>query len=635
MKRCLATLLALAALACVVGPAEGAVKFLLARQIPAGPYSYYLDPVNGSDANDGTTLEQAWATVAKVTSGSTSADTIHITNMNSTITTVDWPDRTYYSTDVNQFGKIKWTFSEEKRVGQFANHDMWVLAPISIKAISPASNDVDGRIRNGSVLNPSATAGGEGNTHGYDNHSSYPYAHSLNVGFDVNDVNFLTIATASSLVSTITNAVEHSRPQVTTAAILTILESAPSAGSFRPAYTNVSKVIQFNKSQLDYTNLALLSPVASSPTLATVTAMFEGPWLDHMNGPAADWVCHPSDWMPNYGRDLSTSIGIGAMMLHLNYTNTQKETLMIRFVQLGIDLYGISQDGGSWIWHADGGIGSGRKWPILFAGIVLNNVAMKGITGIAFQEDGQTFYVAAAPADVCSVPYALSVDHPIYGSQVNVTHDSATVVGIETSWVTGSYRDYFALYSGPGSTSGVGGGYQIASIDDNTHLTLASAYPDTTENNVGAIIGRYIWYGHGMYEPDPVVGDFNEYVVGDIGLPEYGIHHNWAPINDGKNWDTDYRRDCTANAWGGFVLAAIIMESGASAKTLWAHDPLFDYMDRYMAEEQSIQDTGYDFMGKAQAGISWYRQNSLSPYTSFVEDMWDTYRANYPPVWSE
>jgi hypothetical protein len=96
-------------------------------------------------------------------------------------------------------------------------------------------------------------------------------------------------------------------------------------------------------------------------------------------------------------------------MLHLNFPNAQKEKLLIRFVQLGIDFYGIVQDGGEKNWAANGGHASGRKWPILFAGLVLNDPNMKNIGRpdipgygpshpeyVHFGEDDQTFYVAEA-----------------------------------------------------------------------------------------------------------------------------------------------------------------------------------------------------------------------------------------------
>lgn len=53
------------------------------------------------------------------------------------------------------------------------------------------------------------------------------------------------------------------------------------------------------------------------------------------------------------------------------------------------------------------------------------------------------------------------------------------------------------------------------------------------------------------------------------------------------------------------------------ARTLWGHDALFDYQDRYM------QVTASD--GDYPGWRSW---------NNFTAAMWDTSRADYGPVWS-
>ena len=67
-------------------------------------------------------------------------------------------------------------------------------------------------------------------------------------------------------------------------------------------------------------------------------------------------------------------------------------------MQLGIDLMGIVDDGGDKNWMNNGGHASGRKWPILFAGLMLDDAKMKGIgsTRVYFGPDMQTFIVTKA-----------------------------------------------------------------------------------------------------------------------------------------------------------------------------------------------------------------------------------------------
>jgi hypothetical protein len=65
--------------------------------------------------------------------------------------------------------------------------------------------------------------------------------------------------------------------------------------------------------------------------------------------------------------------------------------LLIRFIQRGIDTYGLIGSGRKW--SGDGGHWNGRKWPLLFAGLVLNDQPIREAlaTGL-FSEDQQTYY---------------------------------------------------------------------------------------------------------------------------------------------------------------------------------------------------------------------------------------------------
>ena len=419
------------------------------------------------------------------------------------------------TTQISQFG-ITWTFAQPVQFGQFANGDYWVVGPVTIVEINPPSTDSNGRVINGSMVNPSPQ---NGTRQGYDsstygNNTSFDAA--LNVarpdGLDLSVTNPLVLSTASSLVSSISVAEAGHRPQLQTAAILTVLDTAPPAGSFRPPYSGSDKSIQFNTSQINRTLLRNYPAVADTPEWSTVERDFERPWIDHV----PNWLgreIHPIDNMPDYGREISSKIGRAALMLHLDVPLAQKETLLIRYLQMGIDMYGVALDGGEDNWQPNGGHASGRKWPILFAGLMLNDSDMQNIgpgegSGQAyFGEDAQTFYVTQ--------------------EDIDRTHD-----------------------------------------------------------------------------PDLRGCTYEKYTQEDLGLAEWGIRHATQPIRDNAAWCANYRTCCTANAWAGFVLAAHMMD----AKSLWDHDPLFDYQDRYMG----IQEPG-----------DWTRCHD-----GFTETMWDTYRNN-------
>jgi hypothetical protein len=312
---------------------------------------------------------------------------------------------------ISQFG-ITWTFDQEYEFGQFANGDYWVAGPVTIIAISPPSTDVAGRVINGSMVNPSPQ---DGATQGYDSSMYGQYGPYYDAAInaarpnnqDLSAANPLVLPAGSSLVSAISLPEAGARPQLQTAAVLTVLSAAAPEDSFRPPYSGSDKTIRFNLSQVNSDLLAQLPPVASTPELATIEAYFERPWIDHVPNWLADYH-HPEDNLPNYGREISARVGAGALMLHLDVAN--KETLLVRYLQVGIDLYGVVQDGGTENWVPNGGHASGRKWPILFAGLILDDTDMQNIGSgdgsgaVYFGEDAQTFYVSQADIDMTHTP---------------------------------------------------------------------------------------------------------------------------------------------------------------------------------------------------------------------------------------
>jgi hypothetical protein len=555
------------------------------------------------------------------------------------------------ATSVKQFG-ITWTFDANYTTGQFANGDYWVIGPVTIIGITPASTVTEGRTKNGSMLDPTwQDSYVEAGSHQGLDSAIGGWDSTKNVarpdGNDLSAGNPLVIEPNHSLLSVISvDAV--TRYQLSDAAILTILGSAPEPNSFRPPYSGTDKTIKYNVSDLDYSSLSTLTPVASAPNLATAEGWFERPWLSFHY--YMDCV-HPVNNMPGRNDLFAERIGEGALVLNLNYTNAQKKTLMIRFVQVGIDLYGILANDGRRIWTANGAQSQGRKMPILFAGTVLNDPNMKAIGSksgdylyskgyepadeptdyLHFAEDDQIFSVIAQ--DVFSPPYTLQGCYMGSGKgtsagNVKVVHDSNVVVGIGTSWLGLTYystvvhqsadphyfyfgveKDNKAYYT---SLTQYSAGYVIKSIDSDTQITLTTPYQgDTNETgNAKYAIAGQIFYGHGL----PGVGltqgfDYSEYLSANVGLPEWGINHESIRYKDGLDWAANYRVNVGRAGLGSHQLTALIM----GLKTLWNHDVYFDYIDRYMQ------------IMVGQSG------RSLSVFSA---DMWDAYRANYGNVWT-
>ncbi len=307
------------------------------------------------------------------------------------------------SSSVSQWG-ITWQFDQPYPVGQFCNGDWWVVGPVTVIGITPGTQNLNGRIINGSMINPPVNG-----DHGYDStlyagYGSGSFKSNLNVAQNLP----ITIQPSSSLISCISQIGTPSNgsvSQLRTAAVLTVLAAAPPADAFRPPYSGSDKTIQHRESQLDYSVLADLPPTAGAPSLASTASSFARVWLDHCSRWYSRYM-HPVENMPDYYRAFTSLTGTAGLLLNSNYTDAQKRDLLVGLVQLGIDNYGNMVNGARW---GVNGHCNGRKFPILFAGRVLNDAAMLSAgqtyrtifngpghpaNNIApFSEDGQTFYV--------------------------------------------------------------------------------------------------------------------------------------------------------------------------------------------------------------------------------------------------
>src|SRR5690606_34892599 len=149
------------------------------------------------------------------------------------------------------------------------------------------------------------------------------YQPSMNAAYGISPSSPLVVAPGSSLISTRSDPVSDALPQLEDAAILTVLSTTPEEGSFRPAYVGTDKSIRYSKDDLDYLKLPNLAPVVGAPSLATVSDYFERPWLDHIPGWQARFM-HPSNNMPDYGREIALQIGTGALALLVDNATPDK-----------------------------------------------------------------------------------------------------------------------------------------------------------------------------------------------------------------------------------------------------------------------------------------------------------------------
>lgn len=433
-----------------------------------------------------------------------------------------------YRKEICQHG-ITWIFEEPVKSGQFITGDWWVIGPVKIVKITPepgpaitdtskpwlnrwgdTSLKTDTLMRNGSMIVYRA-----GSYQGYDSrNSSYRDSCSIKLPF--------LLGPGLSLVSTISNdtlpvenfcsnimwdSEKQVRVTLKSAAVLTCLEEVPPRDAFRPPFAGTEKPI-FRTRDIKWDLLPQLEPEGDVPSWTEFEEYFSRCWPDHlMSWEQQELV--PNENMPNYGREHARVISIASLMLMLDVPTRQKEKLTIGMIQHGIDLYGTAMNGG--YWNEGGGHSSGRKWPVLFAGIMLGDSSFFDLPPSAiFQEDTQTYY-------------------------------------------------------GEG------------------------------------------WFGQKV-------------------LWQMIMHHGRRETYEEKppaqweRWDRtseSYRICCTSSAWVGTALAARYLK----AVSIWGHDAFFDYVDRWMQEDDPYA---------ADRGDNRRPQAETTTFDPFVTAMWKAYRPFSP-----
>jgi hypothetical protein len=449
---------------------------------------------------------------------------------------------------VSQYG-MTWTFDKPAPVGRFVNGDWYVVGPVTVIAIDPKplygseipKNQLDHmdnerpevqRVRNGFMLNPPARMKVAYDS-GVRNWFDPSLIQKLPVEMKAGDSLVSTVSMPKNLVlhaqlrNKIERGVEDCSP-IRTAAVLTCVAGPQPAEAVRPAFCDRRQHIYLAR-DLRRELLPTAARTASTPDIAQYVRFTERPWV----GTCFFGFEEPVENMPQYGLEYGRVVGLSALLLCTDLTPEQKEPLLVNFVQIGIDLGGMVRAGHPG-WQCWGGHGSGRKLPIVFAGMLLGDPELEHVNRsfprASFGEDEQTAYGDA--------------------------------------W-TGA-KVVFAGHSG---------------IDEATG------------------IGR----NHGRGEP-------------------WGPYEHTPPTawKDGQNTSESYRRCCTSVGWVAQALALRLMHAEGS----WAHDAFFDYVDRWMFENDG------DFVKQIKAATGkdfdkdWARQGQC--WDTFVNEMWAKYRTTLP-----
>lgn len=107
------------------------------------------------------------------------------------------------------------------------------------------------------------------------------------------------------------------------------------------------------------------------------------------------------------------------------------------------------------------------------------------------------------------------------------------------------------------------------------------------------------------------------------------LGRNWPLISPTEQLGEAYRRCCTSVSWVGEALTIHLMR----AENVWNYPPFFDYVDRWMTEDdaQAIAEIkaqgGLDYSANRdrQGQTRFCLQGEFPQYT-FIDDMWTAYR---------
>ncbi len=311
-----------------------------------------------------------------------------------------------FTETVSQYG-ITWRFDRKAHVGRFVTGEWYVIGPVTVVEITPKplfgqevvasgkwqlinENAVmedkykDTWSRNGSRLNQ----GADTVYAGFDSRLPHGFYQSslvtrLAVAMKPGDALISTISTPEPIVHN-----SHGQP-VGTAAILTCLMEPAPVDAFRPSYCDRGQKMYLARDLRRELLYTLPVPEAAPKELRKWARAFQRPWLDTVSWGFAS----PKENMPQYGRWITHAVSDAALLLHLDYVPVEKEKLLVHYVQYGIDLWGIVRAG--YIgWPGHGGYGGGRKWAIIFSGMMLGDNEMRSPSRVfpkcRFGEDDQT-----------------------------------------------------------------------------------------------------------------------------------------------------------------------------------------------------------------------------------------------------
>ncbi|MFP4400740.1 MAG: right-handed parallel beta-helix repeat-containing protein [Candidatus Woesearchaeota archaeon] len=291
--------------------------------------------------------------------------------------------------EISQYG-ITWTFDQNYECGQFVNGDYYVVGPVTVTNVDPAPSGG----RHGSMINPVIGQAYDDRIGDYSAGDAVSFPATLNP--DESLVSTISQTTTDCTISGGDPGVidlagacvpyRQNRPWLSTAAVLTIVDSPLDGDYFRPGFNGDDKNY-YNADNIRWDILPDLAPTSNTPDdLSYYERGLERPWIMHLS----DWSAreiHPRQNMLDYHAKILGFVSNAYLLAFFDIPD--KEDLVIRLIQNGIDEYELVQTG-----HASSSV---SKIPILFAGAMLNdqeilNFFNSGLSQTPFREDWMTYY---------------------------------------------------------------------------------------------------------------------------------------------------------------------------------------------------------------------------------------------------
>ena len=307
---------------------------------------------------------------------------------------------------VSQYG-ITWKFSQKVPVGKFISGDFYVVGLVTIIAIDPKplygdevpENERDKGekdfLRNGFMLNPPAKqemAYDSGMKNWYRAKLTQKLPVAMKPGDSlVSSISFFQKEKEVGFGETVGRHSSDGSP-LKVSAVLTCVSEPQPPDAFRPSYCDRHAKIYLARDMKRKMLPSLATgDFKAKPDVALYIRWTQRSWINT----GFFGFDRPSENMPGYGQPIAQLVEMCALILCTDLSPEKKEPLLINFVQVGIDLGGVIRAGHPG-WEAFGGHGSGRKLPIVFAGLLLGDEALANINKTCpqahFGEDEQTAY---------------------------------------------------------------------------------------------------------------------------------------------------------------------------------------------------------------------------------------------------